>query len=55
MGERVSDKIITQQCGFIDPGNVILAYRGFNVHDDVVIRGGKLKIPAFTKGKKQLS
>ena len=57
-GGRVSDKVITQQCGFlqyIDPGDVILADRGFNIHDDVAIRGGKLEIPAFTKGKKQLS
>ena len=57
-GGRVSDKMITQQCGFlqyIDPGDVILADRGFNIHDDVAIRGGKLEIPAFTKGKKQLS
>ena len=56
-GGRVSDKIITQQCGFlqfIDPGDVILADRGFNVHD-VAIRGGRLEMPAFTKGKKQLS
>ena len=57
-GGRVSDKVITQQCRFlnlIDPGDVILAERGFNVHDDIAIRGGKLQIPAFTKGKKQLS
>ena len=57
-GGRVLDKIITQQCGFlqfIDPGDVILADRGFNVHDDVAIRGGRLEMPAFTKGKKQLS
>ena len=57
-GGRVSDKVITQQCGFldlIDPGDVILADRGFNVHDDIAIRGGRLEIPAFTKGKKQLS
>ena len=57
-GGRVSDKVITQQSGFlkhIDPGDIILADRGFNVHDDIAIRGGKLEIPAFTKGKKQLS
>ena len=57
-GGRVSDKVITQQCGFlkhIDPGDIILADQGFNVHDDIAIRGGKLELPAFTKGKKQLS
>ena len=57
-GGRVSNKLITQQCGFlnlIDPGDVILADRGFNVYDDIAIKGGRLEIPAFTKGKKQLS
>ena len=57
-GGRVSDKVITQQCGFlkfIDPGDVILADRGFNVQDDIAIKGGKLEIPAFTRGKQQLS
>lgn len=57
-GGRVSDKVIAQQCGFldlIDPGDVILANRGFNIHDDIAVRGGRLEIPAFTKGKKQLS
>ena len=54
-GGRVSDKVITQQCKHIDPGDIILADHGFNVHDDIAIRGGKLEIPAFTKGKKQLS
>ena len=57
-GGRVSDKVITQQCEFlkfIDPGDVILADRGFNVQDDIAIKGGKLEIPAFTRGKQQLS
>ena len=57
-GGRVSDKVITQQCGFlnfIDPGDVVLADRGFNVQNDIAIKGGKLEIPAFTRGKQQLS
>ena len=57
-GGRVSNKVITQQCGFlnfIDPGDVVLADRGFNVQDDIAIKGGKLEIPAFTRGKQQLS
>ena len=57
-GGRVSDKVITQQCGFlnlINPGDVVLADRGFNVQDDIAIKGGKLEIPAFTRGKQQLS
>ena len=56
-GGIMSDKVITQQCGFlkhIDPGDIILADWGFNVYDDVAIRG-KLEIPAFTRRQKQLS
>ena len=54
LGGRGLDKVITQQCGFLDyigPGDIVLADRGFNIHDDVAIRGGKLDIPIFTKGK----
>jgi len=57
-GGRVSDKVITQQSGFlkrINPGDVVLADRGFNIHDELAIRGAKLEIPAFTRGKQQLS
>ena len=57
-GGRVSDKNLTQESGFlekIEPGDVILADRGFTVRDDIAIHGGQLEIPAFTKGKKQLS
>ena len=57
-GGRVTDKTITHECGFLDHierGDVILADRGFNIADDLAIRGAKLEIPSFTKGKKQLS
>ena len=57
-GGRVSDKVITQECGFLDhiePGDLILADRGFNVSDEVAIRQAKLVLPSFTRGKKQLS
>ena len=39
----------------IDPGDIVLADRGFNVHDDIAIKEGKLEIPTFTRGKQQLS
>ena len=39
----------------IDPGDVIIADRGFDIDDDIAFYGGKLVIPSFTKGKKQLS
>lgn len=56
-GGRVSDKVITQQCGFLDKlehGDIVIADRGFNVHDDIGVRGAKLVIPASTKGRSQL-
>ena len=39
----------------VQPGDVILADRGFLIEDELAIRGAKLAIPAFTKGKLQLS
>lgn len=47
-----------QNSGFlrlIDHGDVILADRGFDISDDLTIYGARLEIPAFTRGKKQLS
>ena len=55
---RVSDKVITQKCGFLDHieyGDVVLADRGFNIQDDLAVIGARLEIPSFTKGKTQLS
>ena len=52
---RVLDKVITQRCGFLDHIDVVLADRGFNINDDLAVHGAKLEIPAFTKGKSQLS
>ena len=57
-GGRVSDKQITIDSGFIDKvqvGDCILADRGFNVKEELAVQGATLKIPSFTKGKKQLS
>ena len=36
-------------------GDLILADRGFTISDSVALHNAELKIPAFTKGKKQLS
>ena len=55
---RVSDKPITVEDGLLeklDPGDLVLAYRGFMVAEELGVRGIKLVTPAFTKGKKQLS
>ncbi|KAJ8963021.1 hypothetical protein NQ317_006156 [Molorchus minor] len=56
-GGRTSDKYLTENCGFLNfilPGDVILADRGFLIKDAVEAVGGRLEIPAFTKGKSQL-
>lgn len=54
----MSDKVLTQQSGFLhklEHGDVILADRGFTIRDDIEVHGAKLEIPAFTRGKSQLS
>ena len=56
-GGRTSDKHITEHSGFLEnlmPGDVVLADRGFLVQDSVNLYNAELKIPAFTRGKKQL-
>lgn len=57
-GGRVSDIHLTEHCGILDnlmPGDLILADRGFNIHDSVSMYCAEVKLPPFTKGKKQLS
>ena len=57
-GGRVSDKYLTENCGILNnllPGDVVLADRGFNISDSVGMQQAHLHIPAFTKGKTQLS
>lgn len=57
-GGRASDKYITGDCGILDnllPGDVVLADRGFDISEDVALMFAEVKIPAFTRGKTQLS
>lgn len=57
-GGRVSDKQIILESGLLQnllPGDIILADRGFNIGDSVGFYCASLQIPAFTKGRKQLS
>ncbi|XP_061182386.1 uncharacterized protein LOC133190715 [Saccostrea echinata] len=57
-GGRVPDKHVTKDCGLLGkllPGDIILADRGFNISESVGLCCGELKIPAFTRGKQQLS
>lgn len=56
-GGRTSDKHLTCNSKFFDnilPGDLILADRGFLIHDYALAFDAKVKIPAFTRGKKQL-
>lgn len=57
-GGRTSDKVVTQRSGLLDLleyGDLVLADRGFLVEEDITARNCRLKIPAFTRGKAQLS
>ncbi|XP_077089901.1 uncharacterized protein LOC143741439 [Siphateles boraxobius] len=56
-GGRVSDKQITAESGFhdLEHNDEIEADRGFTIRDELATRGATLRIPHFTKGKKQLS
>ena len=56
-GGCTSDKFITEQSNFLShflPGDVLLADRGFLVKESIQRCQAELKIPAFTRGKKQL-
>ncbi|XP_077507386.1 uncharacterized protein LOC144118069 [Amblyomma americanum] len=57
-GGRASDKYITKDCKLEDhlgPGDEVMADRGFTLTTSMIIQGVKLNVPAFTKGKSQLS
>ena len=57
-GGRISDKHLTQNSGLLDhllPGDTVLADRGFDIKDSVGLYCATLTLPAFTKGKRQLS
>ena len=56
-GGQASDKHITENCGILEklnPGNVLLADRGFDLQESVGLHYATVQIPAFTKGKTQL-
>ena len=55
---RVSDKCLTENCGLLGkllPGDTILADRGFDIKESVGLYCSTVKLPSFTKGKKQLT
>ena len=57
-GGRVSDKHFTENCNLLSnliPGDTILADRWFDIKETVGLYCATITMPAFTKGKKQLS
>ena len=57
-GGRVSDKHLTANCGILKnllPEDIVLADRGCDIEESVALYGASLQIPAFTRGKDQLS
>ena len=56
-GGRTSDKYLAENCHILNRllvGDIVLADRGFNNNESVALKGAKLEIPAYTKGKTQL-
>ena len=55
----MSDKYLTEHCGILNyllPGDQVLADRGFTIQELIPMRHhAEVKVPPFTKGKKQLS
>lgn len=58
-GGRFSDRAIVERSPkFLNsllPGDVVLADRGFTIQDLLALHNVKLEIPAFTKGRQQLT
>jgi len=57
-GGRVSDVHITENCGLLKnllPGNIVLADLGFNIQEAAGLLCAEVRLPPFTRGKKQLS
>ena len=40
---------------YLQPGDVILADRGFNIAEEASLYYAEVKVPPYTRGKKQLS
>ena len=57
-GGRTSDKFLTENCDFLKkltPCDIVMADRGFDIEESVAVYCAEVKIPSFTKGKRQLS
>ena len=54
----ISDKELTRCSGILDlleHGDSVMADHGFGIQDDLTLRGVRLNIPPFLKGKSQLT
>ena len=52
------DKFLTENCGILSklvPGDMMIADRGFTIHESIAVKRAKLVVPAFTKGKSNLT
>ena len=57
-GGRVSNICLTENCGLLGkmlPGDTILANHGFDIKESIGFYCATVKLPSFTKGKKQLT
>ena len=57
-GGHISDKAMTHDCGLIDllePGDVVMADRGFDIQHLLAPKKAILNIPPFMAGKEQLT
>ncbi|XP_071124255.1 uncharacterized protein [Mytilus edulis] len=57
-GGAASDKFIINDCGildYIEPGDNVMADRGFEIADELSKKGASLNIPPFRNGNFQLS
>ena len=54
----ISDKELTRRCGILElleEGDSVMADRGFDIEDDLVLLGVHINIPPFLRVKQQLS
>ena len=54
----ISDKELTRRCGILDmldKGDAVIADRGFDIEEDLILRRVRLNIPPFLRGKQQLN
>jgi hypothetical protein len=54
----ISDKALTRECGILEllePGDSVMADRGFDTEEDLMLLRVGLNIPPFLRGKMQLS